>query len=556
MNLGNAGAALLELRHGELGAPQQPQLNVALDLPALSVVAAIEGDALLTIDVTLPALGLVAVGQPHALVSAELILPRLRGPDGAVQIAVTLPVVGVAASLQRDAAPRDLSLTAALPPLALVGTLRDPRVELGVATTLPRLSVALFASGLDVVTVPVLAPLPLAPNWAHGMRESYEWRTDVLRANAGDEQRIRVRRHPRRALEYRSLVGGRQAQAAVLAARALVGRVCAVGLWMHAGRLVAPAASGAISVAVAVPELGEFRPGGGLLLWHDELDHEYVTVLAAEAGTIALATPLLRAWPAGARVVPTQAMRLEQVRIQHLAAALTEIVVQAIDERGTPLDETERWIGPRIEPLNGARAAAELLLQRPDWGEPQQPQYVRDLARLDSLSGPVWTLERNRRFEPGQPDYVDHLEFGGRPQYRRTLRYVLGDRVEIRRWQAWLGWAAGRLRAFWCPTHSLDLMVDASGPPDASHLADWLALGGLPRLAWVSRRDGMAVIERDAQSSVTLWVSAESRGVFAHWLERVRLDADRIEIAWETDGIARLSLPVVSCHRDSHEVPA
>lgn len=587
MSLGDQGTAVLGLAHGELGAPQLPTLDADIGLPPLTVAVTLQGDLALAVDVMLPAPGISAtlagdatlgadmllpalavdvaatvasahdltaevalppldisaLAQVHLLAVIELTLPRLRGPDDTTQISVALPAMTVAADIYRPPVARDAMIAAALPALHVHATLRDPRV------------------GLDAVSVPVLAPLPLSPNWEYGVQESYEWRTDVLRANDGSEQRIRVRRYPRRGIEFRGLVAGRQAQVAVLAVRGLIGRVCAVGLWMHAGRLAGDVAAGTATLPVDVPEIAECRPGAGVLIWHDELLHEYATLLAVDAQTqtLTLATPLQRSWPAGTRVVPTQAMRLEQARIQHPSAAVAEIHVQATDEWGTPIDESARWTGPLLYPSH-PRAKAELLLQRPEWTEPLQPEYLRDLARIDSVSGPVWSLERGRSFVfrghgffGGGGDYSPD-EIGGRAHYRRTLRYLLGDRTGIRRWLAWLGWAGGRLRAFWCPTHSLDMAIGADGGIDVSHLTDWLALGERPRLAWVSHRHGMAALEIGAQSVAMRWQSSETRGLFAHWLERVRLDADRIAIHWETDGIARLDLPVVSCWRDAKEL--
>lgn len=604
MSLGDQGTAVLGLAHGELGAPQLPTLDADIGLPPLTVAVTLQGDLALAVDVMLPAPGISAtlagdatlgadmllpalavdvaatvasahdltaevalppldisaLAQVHLLAVIELTLPRLRGPDDTAHVSVALPAMTVAADIYRPPVARDAMAAVAMPALLVHATLRDPRVDMAADMSMPRLGLAAHIVGLDAVSVPLLAPLPLSPNWAHGMQESYEWRTDVLRANDGSEQRIRVRRFPRRGIEFRALVAGRQAQAAVLAVRGLIGRVCAVGLWMHAGRLAADVAAGTATLPVAVPDIAECRPGAGVLIWHDELLHEHATVLAvdAQAQTLTLATPLQRSWPAGTRVVPTQAMRLEQARIQHPSAAVAEIHVQATDEWGTPIDESARWTGPVLTPTH-PRAGGELLLQRPDWAEPPQAEYLRDLARIDSVSGPVWSLERGRSFVShgfgdfgGGGDYSPD-EIGGRAHYRRTLRYLLGDRTGIRRWLAWLGWAGGRLRAFWCPTHSLDMAVDADGHVDVSHLTDWLALGERSRLAWVSHRHGMAALEIGAQSVAALWLSTETLGLFAHWLERVRLDADRIAIHWETDGIARLDLPVVSCWRDARD---
>ena len=45
-------------------------------------------------------------------------------------------------------------------------------------------------------------PLPLSPNWSHGITETLEWKTNVHQSQTGAEQRVAMRLTPRRTFEF------------------------------------------------------------------------------------------------------------------------------------------------------------------------------------------------------------------------------------------------------------------------------------------------------------------------------------------------------------------
>jgi hypothetical protein len=179
----------------------------------------------------------------------------------------------------------------------------------------------------------------------------------------------------------------------------------------------------------------------------------------------------------------------------------------------------------------------------PNRAEDVESTWARQLAELDF---------------GGVPTFDDA---SGKPLHSRRMTYLLRSRAEIAAIRAWAAERRGRYAPCWLPSGQTDLRVTQ---PIGGGDTTWTAANvGLSRLVGVDdrRRDlllragGIAYMRRltaVAQLSATeellgvdsgLGVSYTPEQITAlQWLWFARLDADAIELAWETDAICRLTM--------------
>jgi len=193
-------------------------------------------------------------------------------------------------------------------------------------------------------------------------------------------------------------------------------------------------------------------------------------------------------------------------------------------------------------------AGEPVYLEEPNRARAAPAGYTRDAERLDSQIGLVLIDD---------PD--------GDPIHRHDWQYLFGDRAEIDGFIGWLLARAGRANAFRYPTWSSDLrVVQPINPGDTS-----LVIEPLDWSRWYdgrANRDVVAVQSRAgtwhfaAITSAAIGGSVETLSLDrelvaaggtaiqpadvrrACWLERVRLDTDRVELAWQTATVADATL--------------
>jgi len=194
-------------------------------------------------------------------------------------------------------------------------------------------------------------------------------------------------------------------------------------------------------------------------------------------------------------------------------------------------------------------------------------------------STPVWTTRPNRvrdvdadylrlaevlDFETGITAVDDHA---ARPFVRRSFDYLFKNRAEISAFRGWLAARLGRLTAFWHPTWEASIvptkkilsnqtvMTVASrgyalyfNPMPGRTEAAFLHKNG----TWYFRTitsfgAGTTGDEEVMAINQSFGFDANPEDwVAIYFLEKTRLDADQIEINWQTDSVAEVSLPMRS----------
>lgn len=279
--------------------------------------------------------------------------------------------------------------------------------------------------------------------WVHPIGGEYSetlaWLTDVLQAGStGATQHRRLREAPRTVLAFASQASGDAWRRLVLELRRRAAQAWDVPLAYDERALTASASIGATSLAVVVAG-ARFVAGGRALLTSPDLGAwEAVEIDTVGTSTLTLADPTAQAWPAGTRVVPLRAARLDPMpAVQWFTAD---------DGADLPLS----W---RLEDLLEETPATPATTYRgypvfdlpPVWTADPEASPGRLLATLDNDFGP-----------PAQADLAEvSLD-------RMVHQHVTESEAGAQALRAWLYLLAGRWGAAWVPSWTQDLRLVAN----------------------------------------------------------------------------------------------
>jgi len=381
----------------------------------------------------------------------------------------------------------------------------------------------------------------LKPNWKDGWLERLMWTTDVLTARDGSEQRVSLRARPRRSLEFSILVGSGDAALLDVLLSAWQSRVYALPIWPDKGVLAAPVTAGSTVIPLTTTNL-EYEADGLLVIGSDSRNTEAAEVLSVASNAVTLKQPLLQSWPAGAFVTPARTARL---RVTQNVSRVTDAIATArlvFDIAGTTaITKQESTTTFNLNPV---------WITRPNRVRDVDTDYQRLAEVLD--------------FETGITAVDDHA---ARPFVRRSFDYLFKNRTEIAAFRGWLAARLGRLTAFWHPTWEASLvptkkilsnqtvMTVASrgyalyfNPMPGRTEAAFLYKNG----TWYFRTilsfgAGTTGDEEVMTINQSFGFDANPEDWLAiYFLEKTRLDADQIEINWQTDSVAEASVPMRS----------
>ncbi len=410
-----------------------------------------------------------------------------------------------------------------------VSTVGDPVIDAGYTFNVGAERPLLSVTGRRIVV------WSFRPDWSGGITERLTWLTDVLAAYDGSEQRMRLRDHARRGIEYAFMLSGHDARLLEALTFGWGARLYCLPVWWEADFLAAGVNAGTTQVTVTDAALKDYREGGLVVFWRDSGSCEAVEILSISGDTVTLKLPLSQAFPSGARVMPAVLARLDgETTYDHI----TDRMVQgrARFEVDGATDRAAAEIGPT---WNGYA----VLDERPDRAEDVIESWARTLAVLDNLTGIV-TMD----------------DTSGSPIIRRAYTWLLNGRAAIDRWKKWGSARAGRFNALWLPTFADDLeLVLPVGDTDTTlRVKNTLSaryVGAHPLRAAVRvelvngqvfHRRVTGITELDSQTEAVGIDSA--LGVIVNptdirrlmWMSLARLDADALEIHYETDNVARI----------------
>ena len=384
------------------------------------------------------------------------------------------------------------------------------------------------------------------PNWSRGIRERWEWLTDVLIAHDNHEQRVRLRARPRRSVEFDILPHEQERQWLENALWKWQARTFAVPVWPDQKRLDVDAAAGSNALSLDTSE-AEFEVGGLVILLGDGIaEAGEITVVSATG--LSLKTPLQMDWHAGASVFPARLGRIgDRQAVDRLTNAVSRAVVRFdFEDSGqvfTAQDSTASYRGWPV------------LEDGPNWVEDLKQEYHQKIVEFDWRTG--------GRFVEYQADVPNQLQ---------SFRWTLSGRTAIDAFRRWLYARAGRLVPFWFPQPSNDLtatQIIGAGSTQLTvrHVNYTLFAQGQPgrRDIRVQLHDGTVLyrrvvaanelsvaeenLELDAPLSSTATIAPEEI-VRISYLQPCRLNQDAVEILWHTDQLAESSAIIRSVNDD------
>lgn len=382
-------------------------------------------------------------------------------------------------------------------------------------------------------------------NWAAGIVERLAWKTDVLRAYNGAEQRRALRIRPRKSYEFDCLVhgDGRRAFEAMLWSAGA--RIWAVPLWHDGQALTAALPAGSATVALD-PATRDFRAGGiAIFLGDDPQSVETAQIESIAGGTITLQQPTARDWPIGTMFYPARTARFaDALRLPRFTGESTHPRMRF------EMIEPDDWTADAGAHTHAGFPVLEL---RPNWIEPPEMTLERDLTLHDAGIG-IWTEDDRTKL----------------PTHIQRMRFTLTDRAAIDAWRRRLHAARGRACAMWVPTWMLDLTTIAPIGAEATAMdianigyTRYIALDPNRRDVRIQLKDG-TVFYRRISASTELSEAAE-RLNFAPALGRqvnpgdiaeasfmalARMDADTIELAHWTGDVAETTATLRSFRHD------
>jgi hypothetical protein len=272
---------------------------------------------------------------------------------------------------------------------------------------------------------------------------------------------------------------------------------------------------------------------------------EFAEITEVLSSSISIKSPLERTWPVGTKILPVRPARVQNdLDLTYLTDAVGQATVR--------FELETEWLVPAATESLDYRGYP-VLLTATQWGEDVDTEYTRKLNTIDYLTG--------RRA-------IDDLS--GIATVRRGQRWLLQGRAAIAAFRAWLAARAGRLTAFWLPSHQSDLKVlSPIGAFDSAITVE--NRGYATNVAGaVGRRDILIVTStgdrfyRRITAATALTNTTESLAIESalgvpllpeeirqvSFLRLVRLESDAVEIAHQTDDTAEVTLAMKSLRDD------
>ncbi len=377
---------------------------------------------------------------------------------------------------------------------------------------------------------------PFRPNWANPVNETLEWKTDILRARDGSEQRRALRQIPRRGFDYSLLVMHEMASLFEALVWNWQHRLYAIPVWTDIGKLTSAAAEDDEEIAVNTTSLG-FRADDFALLWHSPTSYEVVEVDTVAADSLTLTAGLAGAWPLGTRVYP--------LVIGHMGGSLqlsrhTGTIAAATVAFQTSPDNTYSHI-PSSEPVT-LYDGLEVITAKTNWKDAINNDFTRAFDTVDAMVGPIAYFD------------TEHTSRIARP-----FQWFLRTRADLIAFRNLMGRLRGQAKSVWIPSWHRDFTVVDSNVTDQSILTikgswfhqlvgtdtsrDRLSIK-LPNGTTIYRRITLTTpnysldkTHLQLSSSVGM-VLGPNDGTKVQLLLRCRLATDKVVIPWATDHLA------------------
>lgn len=275
----------------------------------------------------------------------------------------------------------------------------------------------------------------LTPDWSAGVRETLQFKTDVMTAWSGVEQRRALRIAPRRQFEFTAPMAQQERRIVEAALFAWSSMIWALPIFSDGQRLTSALAPGALTVPCDTVNR-DFRAGGLAILITDAANYEVLQIASVTTSALALTNAVAGSWPKGSRLYPIRTARLAsypkiaRVNGQYATVQPQFVTVEPCD--WTPASGLPTYRGYPV------------LENSPDTGVGAEASYERQANLIDNDTGVV---EMDDTAKIGFPMWMHEWFMQGRTQraFFRALMYLL----------------KGRQGEIWVPSYQSDLQLAA-----------------------------------------------------------------------------------------------
>lgn len=384
---------------------------------------------------------------------------------------------------------------------------------------------------------------PFGPNWRQPVNESLEWKTDIITAFSGVEQRRPIRSKPRRRFNYEITLTATEAQQFQNTLFGWQDRQYALPVWVDQWPLVTPVSSGDTVIPVDTDTRG-FWVTGLAVIMSDTQTFEVVEVETINADNIVITKPLGSSWAARAKLYPLNLATLPtNVTTQRLTSRVMQSNVEFLSD---PVN-TDPYVPvlSAIDTFNGE----EIIYRKPNWVSPIQYVSEKEFDFLDFDIGGVQQIQRPT----------------GAKQARQ-IRWLLKDRQDIKGFRGLLGRLRGRNGVAYVPTWFDDFtLYEAAGSGTsairvkANRYADFVGTDDAPQAVLIRLKDGTKIL-RNVIGSTDSFTGTELINLDALLPEEVnpgnvmmislvhlcRLQQDGVTINYQSDSVAIVEMNMIT----------
>lgn len=293
-----------------------------------------------------------------------------------------------------------------------------------------------FADGEAVmlsVTGNRISAWALTPDWAQPVVERLEFKTDIMTAWSGAEQRRALRVSPRRIFEFDAQAWQQDRRFIEAVLFAWSARVWALPVFPDGQKLAVDVLPGATAIPCDTVNR-DFVAGGLAALVRDAAHYEVVQIDTVSATSIGLTNPLAGKWPAGSKLYPARSARLtgypkiSRDNAEYSTIKPSFVIVDPCD-----------WPVASGLPIYRGYPVLETA---PDEGPGSDSTYEREAVTLDNDTG-VITVD-------------DHAGIGFTNQSHAWFMQGRATRAAFRSLMYLL---KGRRGSIWVPTYQADMIL-------------------------------------------------------------------------------------------------
>jgi len=259
--------------------------------------------------------------------------------------------------------------------------------------------------------------------------ETLEWKTDVIRTKAS-EQRIALRHAPRQTFTYKYWLDERQAARLRAMFHGWSHRVFALPVWTE-GEYIGPVAKGATEIKVSTAH-ADYRVGAPVFIWQDDEANTLINVTAVSATGLTLEFPVAFEFTS-AYVMPVRYAKSRGLNLTREASKRTVAEVEYWAFNGR-----DKFTDIKLPVYQKLPVLTDVMIHL---GKHEE-KIIREVATIDNEIGLIQT-------DPIFSHTDEHY----------TLSWEATNRADLWRIRQWLYSLKGRLKTFWLPTGSADLVL-------------------------------------------------------------------------------------------------